>query len=75
MIQAVVTSDALQSAGARRQAAYRARKGKQVNVLLPDDVKQGLDAYLERQHMDGQAELTTSDVIVRLLRAQLLRKR
>ncbi|GAH91999.1 unnamed protein product [marine sediment metagenome] len=74
MIQAVVTSDAPMT-GAQRQAAYRARKGSQVNVLLPDDVKAGLAAYIERQHMDGQAELTTSDVIVKLLRAQLLRKR
>jgi hypothetical protein len=74
VIQAVVTSDAPKT-GAQRQAAYRARKGSQVNVLLPDDVKQGLEAYVQRQHMDGQAELTTSDVIVKLLRAQLLRKR
>lgn len=74
MIAQVVTSDAPMTA-AQRQAAYRARKGKQVNVLLPDDVKAGLEAYLARQHMDGQAELTVSDVVVKLLRAQLLRKR
>jgi hypothetical protein len=60
---------------AQRQAAYRARKGKQVNVMLPDDVKAGLDAYLVRQHMDVDPTLTQSDVIVKLLRAQLLRKR
>lgn len=74
MIQAVVTSDAPKTA-AQRQAAYRARKGKQCLVLLPDDVKAGLDAYLQRQHMDVDASLTQSDVIVKLLRAQLLRKR
>jgi len=74
VIQAVVTSDASLTR-AQRQAAYRARKGKQVNVLLPDDVKLGLDAYMQRQHMDVDASLTQSDVIVKLLRAQLLRKR
>ena len=74
MIQAVVTSDAPKTA-AQRQAAYRARKGKQCLVLLPDDVKAGLDAYLLRQHMDGQVEMTVSDVVAKLLRAQLLRKR
>jgi hypothetical protein len=74
VIVEAVTSDA-RSAGAKRQAAYRARKGQQVNVILPDDVKAGLDLYLQRQHMDGQAEMTVSDVVVRLLRAQLLRKR
>lgn len=60
---------------AQRQAAYRARKGKQVAVLLPDDVKAGLDAYLARQRMDVDDSITQSDVIVKLLRAQLLRKR
>lgn len=61
--------------GAERQAAYRARKGKQVVLLLPDDVKEGLDAYLARQNMDGQLGMTVSDVVAKLLRAQLLRKR
>ena len=74
MIQAVVTRDAPKTP-APRQAAYRARKGKQCLVLLPDDVKEGLDAYLRRQHMDVDPTLTQSDVIVKLLRAQLLRKR
>lgn len=74
MIAPVVTSDVRMTA-AQRQAAYRARKGKQVNVMLPDDVKAGLDAYLVRQHMDVDPTLTQSDVIVKLLRAQLLRKR
>lgn len=60
---------------AQRQAAYRARKGVQVNLLLPDDVKAGLDAYIARQHMDGQVAMTMSEVVVKLLRAQLLRKR
>ena len=74
MIQAVVTSDARMTP-AQRQAAYRARKGKQCSLMLPEDVKVGIDAYLARQHMDGQVDLTISDVIVKLLRAQLLRKR
>lgn len=74
MIQAVVTSDARMTP-AQRQAAYRARKGKQLALFLPDDVKAGLDAYLARQHMDGQVDVTVSDVVVKLLRAQLLRKR
>lgn len=60
---------------AQRQAEYRARKGKQVNLILPDDVKDGLDAYLARQHQDGQSDMTMSAVITKLLRAQLLRKR
>lgn len=74
MIVQAVTSDTRKTA-AKRQAAYRARKGKQLSVLLPDDVKAGLESYLQRQHMDGQADLTVSDVVVKLLRAQLLRKR
>ncbi len=74
MITAVVTSDARKTP-AQRQAEYRARKGKQLNVLLPEDVKAGLETYLQRQHMDGQVELTVRDVVVKLLRAQLLRKR
>lgn len=60
---------------AERQAAYRERKGRQVNILLPDDVKAGLDAYVARQNMDGQVGMTVSECIAKLLRAQLLRKR
>uniref|UniRef100_UPI000D38A754 hypothetical protein n=1 Tax=unclassified Variovorax TaxID=663243 RepID=UPI000D38A754 len=60
---------------AERQAAYRERKGRQVNILLPDDVKAGLDAYVARQNMDGQTGMTMSECIAKLLRQQLLRKR
>lgn len=60
---------------AERQAAYRARKGATVSLILPDDVKAGLDAYLARQQANGDADATLSSVVAKLLRAQLLRKR
>jgi hypothetical protein len=60
--------------GAERQAAYRARKGKQINVILPPDVAEAFSAYMERQAKDGAA-MTQSEVIAKLLRQQLLRKR
>lgn len=63
---------------AERQAAYRARKagagGSSLSVILPADVAAGLDAYMEREHMD-RAGRDRSQVIVDLLRSQLLRKR
>lgn len=61
---------------AERQAAYRQRKAsfKQLTVMLPDDVAEGLKAYMLRHASDGAA-LTQSEVVVKLLRNQLLRKR
>lgn len=61
--------------GAQHQAAYRARKGRQIAVFLPDDVKAGLDAYLERRRMNGDPDATMSSVIAKLLSSQLLRER
>jgi hypothetical protein len=69
----VVTSD-VRSSAASRQAAYRARKGRQLNVLVPEDVADALDEYMARQLMDGDG-LSRSEVIVKLLRSQLFRKR
>lgn len=66
---------AIYASAAERQAAYRARKGACVSLQLPPDVKAGLDAYVARQHADGDSSATLSSVIERLLRAQLLRKR
>lgn len=60
---------------AERQAAYRARKGQTLTVQLDSDTMAGLRAYLARQHMDGDASLTLSDVVARLVRNQLLRRR
>jgi hypothetical protein len=62
------------SSDAARRAAYRERTGSvQCNVLLPADVAAALDEFVSRQ-VDG-AGLGKSEVIVRLLRTQLLRKR
>ena len=59
---------------AEANAAYRERHGiVQVNLELPRDVAEALDAYVSRQ-VDG-AGLGKSAVIVKLLRSQLLRKR
>lgn len=59
---------------AERKAAYRARKAlRQVNVELPEDVAEALDSFVARQ-VDG-AGLTKSQVVVKLLRQQLFRKR
>jgi hypothetical protein len=64
------------ASAAERQAAYRERQGaaRQLTVLLPEDVAQALDAYMTRNASDGAGE-TRSEVVVRLLRTQLLRKR
>lgn len=59
---------------AKRQAAYRARRGASVTVHLDPELKAAFDAYMQRQAMDGLG-LTQSQVIERLLRSQLLRKR
>ena len=60
---------------AERQAAYRARKGLSVSVLLEPALVDALDAYIDRQHRDGDVNATRSTVIAKLLRSQLLRKR
>lgn len=61
---------------ADRQAAYRARKGgRSVTVLLEPELAEAFDAYMARQHSDGNAGLTKSEAIAKLLRTQLLRKR
>lgn len=59
---------------AARQAAYRARKGQSITVFLPDEVMAEFVSYMTRHHMDGTGG-TVSDVIVNLVRQQLLRKR
>ena len=60
---------------AERQAAYRARKGETLTVQLDADIMAGLREYLERQHRDGDPSMTLSDVVARLVRTQLLRRR
>jgi hypothetical protein len=70
-----VSRPAIYASAAERQAAYRARKGAAVQVMLDPELVVGLDAYLARQHADGDADATRSSVIAKLLRAQLLRKR
>lgn len=60
---------------AERQAAYRARKGRQVVLYLPDDLAAELDEYLARRQMNADPDATRSTVIEHLLRQQLLRKR
>jgi hypothetical protein len=65
----------LYASDAERVAAYRARKNLvQLNVSLPADVHQALQEYVARQAADG-AGLTQNEVIAKLLRSQLLRKR
>ncbi len=60
---------------ADKQAAYLERHGKvQCNVTLPKDIAKALDAYVARSARDGEA-LTKSQVVAKLLRTQLLRKR
>lgn len=60
---------------AERQAAYRARKGFPVQVLLDPELVAALDDYIARQQMDKDADASRSSVIAKLLRSQLLRKR
>ena len=55
---------------AERQAAYRARhKTRTLTVEIPEEVFEGLDVYLKFKN------LTKNEVITRLLKQQLLRKR
>lgn len=70
----VVTCHAGRTA-AQRQAAYRARKGTPVQVFLDAETLAGLDAYIARQHKDGDVSATRSSVIAKQLRSGLLRKR
>jgi hypothetical protein len=70
-----VSRPAIYASAAERQAAYRARKGTAVQVLLAPELVAALDAYLTRQHADGDADATRSTVIAKLLTSQLLRKR
>lgn len=63
------------ASAAERVAAHRERHSLvQMNVELPRDVVDALDAYVDRQAADG-AGLTKSQVIAKLLQTQLLRKR
>lgn len=66
---------AIYASQAERQAAYRARKGTPVQVLLAPELVAALDAYIARQHADGDAAATRSTVIAKLLTSQLLRRR
>lgn len=59
---------------AARQAAYVARKGVSVTVILPPDVAEAFAEYMRRHSMDG-AGGTRSEVLSKLIAAQLLRKR
>jgi len=59
---------------AAKQAAYRARKGVPVTVLLPPEVAEALAAYMARQAMDGPG-FTKSEVIARLVAQSIMRKR
>lgn len=67
---------AVYDSAAEKQAAYVARKGKQMNIILPLDVADALDLYMERHAMDSKGPaLSRSDTIAKLIRTQLLRKR
>jgi hypothetical protein len=60
---------------AERQAAWKERHELvQLNVAITRDAMQRLDAYVERQRRDGAA-LTKAQVIEKLIRSQLLRRR
>lgn len=66
---------AIHASASARTAAYQARHELvQINARIGQDVKAALDAYVARQAADG-AGLTQSQVIEKLLRTQLLRKR
>lgn len=60
---------------AARQAAYKERHGlTSLTLDLPADVIEGLREYMVRHSRDGEG-LTQSQVVAKLLRTQLLRKR
>ena len=56
------------------QAAYRERKGVQIAVTVPADVAEAFRAYCARQMADGPA-LTQGQVVERLIRATIMRRR
>jgi len=62
----------IHASAADRQAAYVARKGVAISVVLPPDVADALDAYMVRHRADGSSR---SDVLAKLISSQLLRKR
>jgi hypothetical protein len=65
----------LYESAAERQAAHRARHDTvQLNVAIPREVADALDAYVARQAMDGRG-MTKAEVVAWVLRTQLLRKR
>ena len=60
---------------ADRKAAFLARHNLvQLNVTISAELMEALDAYIVRNSMDGQG-LTKGQVVEKLLRTQLLRKR
>lgn len=59
---------------AERQAAYRARNGVTLSVVIPADIAEAFKAYVARQMADG-AGLTQAEVVEKLIRSQVLRKR
>ncbi len=67
---------AIYGSAAERQAAYRARKGgKSYSIQIPEDCAEAFDAYLKRQRMDVNPDLSVADVIEKLIRNQFMRKR
>lgn len=65
----------MHASGAARVAASRARNGGvQVNVVFPPEIAELFRAFVARQLADGRA-LTQSEVLVDLVKRQLLRKR
>lgn len=64
------------SSAAERQAAYAARKGQAVTFYLDAETAAALRQYMARRVDSREGNtLTQSDVLARLVRTQLLRKR
>jgi hypothetical protein len=60
---------------AERKAAFLARHNLvQLNVTISAELMNALDSYMERNRRDGEG-LTKGQVVEKLLRTQLLRKR
>jgi hypothetical protein len=67
---------AIYANAAERQAAYRQRKGgKSYSIIIPEDCAEAFDAYLKRQRMDVNPDMSVADVIEKLIRNQFMRKR